>query len=221
MKNGNHKLKRMVLKGIFFFDGLNNFDAYSNAPLKVLFLLKEVNINHGEPEPIEKWWDEKYSDKFGLFATRLADWTLILWEELKNYVATGNPESERLKALRSIAIVNVKKIPGGSSSSKNEIVYHANKYADNIREEIAILNPDIVMLCANWYAVRDTIFKDIEWKVIFEGYEISISNSPSIIYFNHPAIRYSNAKLKEDLKRISGLVQATNKSFFNLPISND
>ncbi len=116
---------------------------WTESSRRVLFLLKEPNGNEGEDY---KDWDwSKGSESFGNI---LAYWLYGLMTTSDQYCPTYDDIANRDEIFKEypLAIVNSKKIAGGSSSNWNEIWKYAKRDGKFLRKQIReILKPNIIV----------------------------------------------------------------------------
>ena len=130
----------------FVKDGIVNDINWQKANKKILVILKETNDfnKYGLNELIN---NNINNSKSGI-------WKGLTWHNTGRIAyALLNPNSNfkeadknRKSALSYIAVMNLKKTAGKSASKKETIKKHTLKYADYIKKEINIINPDIVIL---------------------------------------------------------------------------
>jgi hypothetical protein len=133
-------------------DGIIDVEKYLEAKYKILWMLKEP---HDEWVTVRKTgqrrnggWNlaegysilamEDINKKERLVARRIMKATYRILPE------TQNP----LEAFKSIACINIKKIPGGRYSEQKKIEKAYNEHKDLLKEQIETYNPDIV-ICGN------------------------------------------------------------------------
>jgi hypothetical protein len=140
-------------EGLFpIVDGIINIEKYLEAKYKILWMLKEP---HDEWVTVKKTgqrrnggWNladgysrltmEDINKKERLVARRIMEATYRILPEIQN----------PLEAFKSIACINIKKIPGGRYSVQKEIEQAYNEHKDLLKEQIETYNPDIV-ICGN------------------------------------------------------------------------
>jgi hypothetical protein len=193
------RLKRPNL----IIDGIINEKHYNDSPLKVLYILKEVNGG-------DSWDLKKYLEKGGRASTwnNIARWQYgiknyqreITWDEVKNI-----SNEFRVKQFKDIAVMNLKKVSGGATSKSKEIWTYAWDDKVYLQKQIALYNPDIIICCGTGEIVRERELID-KWgkdkweksscEVKYHIKEIS-GKKQILISFCHPATR-SNAIEKFD-----------------------
>jgi hypothetical protein len=133
-------------------DGVLDIEKYLEAKYKILWLLREP---HDEWVTVKETgqrrnggWNlakgyselklEDINKKVRLVARRIMEATYRILPE------TQKP----LEAFKSVACINIKKIPGGRYSIQKEIKQAYNEHKDLLKEQIEAYNPDIV-ICGN------------------------------------------------------------------------
>jgi hypothetical protein len=195
-------------------DGIINVEKYIKAKYKILWILKE---------PVDDWVIPEGTSKL-----RNGGWNLVLdiynkltIEEIKKekklFVARKVMEAtykllpeanDELEAFKSIAYINIKKIPGGSSKngkSSNRSVLKAEyiKNKDLLEKQIETYNPDIV-ICGNTlqFLSEDDYFEKPHGsrQPFKEGKQFCYYLLENRLYINihHPAFYHSNNGLWKD-----------------------
>lgn len=121
---------------------------YLSSPRRPLFLAKEPNKNEDEDYRDWHWSERKGNVTFG-------DCVAMMLEGLLKTTKTYCPTHEDLRQDREIfkefplALVNVKKTPGSRESDWKEIFSYAQDHASLLREQLDILNPNIIVCCGS------------------------------------------------------------------------
>lgn len=141
-------------KDSFVKDGVVNETEWSDSECKILILLKERNKDTGDiRESINQEkqgvWPEVGEWSFGIHKTLLT--------EIPDF---KDAKDGRDKFRKMVAVMNLKKTPGGGSANEEEIREAARKDWDFICREIAIIDPKIIIcggtfnffreLCSEW-----------------------------------------------------------------------
>lgn len=134
---------------VFNCDGVVDetvWEKQSNQP-RILFVLKEAWHKKPIEEPIyDLTIDLKENGPWGLWH-RIAEWTrgiiLTAQGEYAPYCRLSKDEANSY--LRKIAVINVKKSHGESSSKYDDIMRFAEEDADLLYEQIKMINPDIIV----------------------------------------------------------------------------
>jgi hypothetical protein len=152
-------------------DGIVNIRNYLTVPYKILWILKEPGISAGD-EKEKGGWDlvhskeDGISEKDGIWATYCMDdmyeqkelaarrvmlvsyavFTSIKDKE-KEFVMPNHSSTEdkKIKALKSIAIINIKKTPGSVKAGEKEISSAYNKNKILLHKQIKVYDPQIII----------------------------------------------------------------------------
>lgn len=123
-------------------------NLYLQQRPRTVFLVKESNNNPGED--YRDWhWSERQGRM--TFKNSIALW----YEGLLSTTAAHLPTLKDLRQEREIftehpcVIVNVKKTSGGSKSSWNDILRFAEKHAQQLRKQLNLYEPDIIVCCGS------------------------------------------------------------------------
>lgn len=132
-------------------------ESWSAAKRKVLFLLKEPNGYDGRhgalndllrkaavPNSTSKMWKRPTFHNIGRWAYGLLNYSgqVPAYEEANQAYRT---------ALLGCAYINIKKSSGGARATK-KVEVHAAKYAEFLRRQVDIIDPDIVV-CGGTYTI--------------------------------------------------------------------
>ena len=150
----------------FFEDGIIDPDMwFSNEYIRPLFILKEVhdtdeqkhlriNFVAMKENPNCDIWNRKGMwHALGTLAKGIIEHlegnAIPMYEELYS-----DSIEEYRKTLRKIAIVNIKKAPGGGNTETAEsqqtkhFTCHACRFKDNLRKQILLTNPTVIICCS-------------------------------------------------------------------------
>lgn len=130
--------------GIFVPDGMVEPEEWECAPVKLLFLLKEVN-DPGEGFDLRAFLRKGAHGKTWNTVTR--------WVEGIENLAGGEPpdpaqgidEERRARALRKIVAMNLKKTPGGGRAYLPDFRAAVCRDRKFIHAQLALYNPDYVI----------------------------------------------------------------------------
>jgi len=144
------------------YDGTVDLEEYLSSPLKILWILKEARDNK-EGVAGGGWSVTKCiiprdiaTGKISWLHARMA---CITYSVRNNYVPWSEKwgaDSKVPESLKSIAYINVSKLPGRSKSYYAYIKYCYEKNRDILRSQINAYDPDIV-ICGN---VLNLFFSD-------------------------------------------------------------
>lgn len=194
----------------FSDDGIQNFDSWMSSKPKILFLLKENPAPEGNWEPC--WEINRDANSLS--------WNIIRWRQLlidlynepskePTFIRQELPES-----VNDIAIIEVKKVnEGKGSSSYNDIRNYARKDRDFIKEQIVLINPDIIFCCNTGDFYSDDIYGDEPWEELIKDSKCVCYKHDNrlVIDFFHPSTR--SGKREKELFDILHLMITRGKVF--------
>ena len=140
-------------QGDIVYDGIVNSEEYHSSSLKLLWILKEAN------SPDDSDWDMRdalfdlknengsglkygWSNTFTpIVYTTYGIFNSLQWENIDSF----HNHQNIIDVLRKIAYINVKKVPGKSSSNWNEIKSYYDKNKNALHEQIALIHPQIII----------------------------------------------------------------------------
>lgn len=145
----------------FMADGVLFSEEFSKSRIKILWILKEPygDLPEHLADGIQERLDGKKKDSPHTWQ-RLA---LTSYMILQGYEGVGvvPPWSVYGRSLKEIAIINVKKKPGKSTTNMVEFrkFYKANKEIMSyiVREQIAEINPDVVIGGGTLHLIKDDL----------------------------------------------------------------
>ena len=194
-------------------DGIIDFERYSLARYKILWILKEPYDSiddEGNPcgggwhlrEEINKKNTAHDLNKGG--RSTYERMTYVSFSILNGFPSMNDMDyikndPSMLKALKSIAYINVKKLPGHTTSSESIIAAAYQTYNGLLLRQIELFNPDIVIGGGTLHHfVHDLKLSGIEKSQIGS---VSIYSSNNKIYLQapHPAVRTSTPKYCDDI----------------------
>jgi hypothetical protein len=178
----------------FVADGAVDPMAYAQSKPRILLLLKEVNDPGGGG-----WCLRAFLRQGGRAETwdSVARWLYAIrrlphevpWEELREVT-----NEMRCEHLRSIAAVNLKKIPGGHTTVARLFRLAAQQHAEYLRQQFAIYKAEIVICCGS--AVKNAFDEFIKadgappWQRTSRGVEfIEYADGKMVIGYSHPEAR--------------------------------
>lgn len=143
-------INKSVSKNTFQYDGFVDYETFikNKKGKRLLFIAKEANVGRtGEniEEYINKdfWLRSVYQDKVrpNQFSKRISI--------MANAFLNDNFEEleKDSSILKNIAFMNLNKRGGFSTCNWETIEGYVKKYADNIRREIDIISPDMIICC--------------------------------------------------------------------------
>lgn len=182
----------------FVPDGIIDSAEYSRSPIKLLFVLKEVN------DPDGGGWDlRKFLRDGGRWQTwnTVTRWVegihalpdIVPWDEVSAHV----DDDRRMRALSKIAVVNLKKEPGGGNANDNDVRDAAQQDREFISAQLSLYAPDFVICCGSLVAdllvgdgnIGVYSLKGTNWVTAKSGvWYRTVDGTPHIEYF-HPQAR--------------------------------
>ena len=174
-------------------DGIGVPDAFERSKKRLLFVLREP---HG-------WDGADMRDQLGKgvkYAVwrRIGEWAaavLLDYPPFKDISDTSVLDD----ALRQIAAMNVKKLPGGSAASMGEVNNHAFRHRELLRRQIDAIAPDVIVACGTFGVTR--------W--ILEARIGSVSDDfcglntgAKLLRWRHPAQRGSKSERYESFVKL-------------------
>ena len=148
--------------GGFVRDGIINLESWKKQKVRICFILNEAGgRNEMEQYPdnfdLTAEWNEKGS--FSKFMFKLCVWTRAIQDAFAPPVTYRKSEVVKMRdeVIRSIAVVNIKKSDGQRKSDWEVLQHFANEDADEIRRELEILNPNVIICCENMKFLREPL----------------------------------------------------------------
>lgn len=172
-------------------DGLANEAEFRAAPLRIVYVLKEVNgavpdlrdflKNGGRPQT----WDT------------VARWTEAILKcdiehEWSYWASAGDKRRE--KYLPKIGVVNLKKTPGGHTSVSAQVRIGAERFHEIIRAQLELYRPHLVICGGTSSDLCKYCFpnESFEWKQTVRGIWYADTGKFILISYVHPEARVSD-----------------------------
>jgi hypothetical protein len=170
----------------FCCDGIIHPEKWNLVSPKVLIVLKESNNYNGDLRSLIR--DDWQGARSTLW-NNVGRWVYGIQQTTKTGIPLLSEAEENLdQALLSTAILNLKKKPGGSSSDNAEIMDYAVRDSQFIKNEIKIINPDVI-ICGNTFNAFMKAIAPAETTRSANNYS-SIWGSRIILNYWHPSARY-------------------------------
>ena len=180
-------------------------NLWNTTPKRILFLLKDPN---DEANCDIREFSPGASGTITKHYKNIAYWLFGLLSFDENKIA---PDFESIDFWNDVfpvfgtmpfAIVNCKKESGGSTILNETLSEHIERYADFIKKEIEILDPDIIV-CGGGSSiiknfVKEKIYIDIE-KIDDNWIYYSKKNNKVVIDSYHPSNRYDYQSVYSDM----------------------
>ena len=201
-------------------DGPLSVNEYYNAPIKIMWLMKEAYDDEGDggwsfTDFYTKDYDGFYSDL--IRGKSRGTWQPVVYTSYGILKACNNEnikynqipdiwnKPELAKSLSNIAWINVQKLPSkkGSRTDMNHIKDALDTYCTIIKKQIDLLNPDII-ICGGLYRVHRLFNKlfgtSIENKIDQNSWvEYCLIDNKLIISAYHPSYACNKEKYVNDI----------------------
>lgn len=149
------KLKESVHVGV---DGAVDPAKYYASEPRILFVLKEMNASPWARQNLRK---HLVADDISWKTwNNIVRWSDVIRQVMqhdgrKNEVVTFEQDasisaSDRKEALSHVAVINMKKMPGGSTGNMPTIIEHAEHFKHELQEQVKMLDPDVIVACGVW-----------------------------------------------------------------------
>ena len=183
-----------VSRSGFVKDGVVNEDEYLKSIPKVLFILKEVNDYQGDVRDVlrkgnrAQTWSNVTRWMKGI--RHLKD--DIPWRDLEKI-----EDSQRREELKSIAVMNLKKTSGKSTTNEKELERIVAEDIDIIRQQIELYNADFTICCGSITArlIQEVmgLTDKFDWTSTKRGIIFHRNDhGKSIVHYFHPEARCSD-----------------------------
>ncbi len=185
----------------FIQDGIVCQRNYNMSKIKVLYVLKEVNGADGG------WNFLSFLENGGQWKT----WNnIVRWQygienidnfQNNNYKNVDKVYNQKRKTyLKNIAVINLKKESGGSSSNMKEIEQYCEEDKELLQKQIELYKPDLIIGCGVGYLIKNkNLVKLSDWKTTKNNVKYAYNNNLIVIRYHHPQIRKSKKELYDNL----------------------
>lgn len=190
----------------FWKDGVADEAKFLAARIPTLLLLKEPNATSDD----QHGWDMRVGIRRGIEhaqtwnnVARWAQGIAALPDSLAYADVAEQTTMSRTHHVSGLAVVNVKKIPGGPVAGDRAIHAFAREHAGYLRAQLALYNPRITICCGSAWYLPDLYTQGElgEWRRASTGVQWRQSSViGAIIRYKHPQSRRVTARrLYEDL----------------------
>lgn len=172
-------------------DGLPDAAAYCWAPLRILYLLKEVN--GGENWDLRQYlrdgarrqtWDVVARWTEAIFSPD----THIPWASLNRDEQDNRQRRER--CLPTICAMNLKKIPGTHTANDKELQQAVAQYQPLLKQQLTLYQPDLVVCCGTSWAYPQIMGAQPHWRITSRGVPYWLEPTGTlVITYAHPEAR--------------------------------
>lgn len=141
---------QLTQEGTIVTDGLIDRDKYLNVNPRILWILKEANSdiswNYRDAFRSDDWLD-KCNSLASIRRITYASYGILksglrLWEEFPS-----SKDSLCRSSLEEIAIINIKKTPGGAVANNEELKSAFKKHRELLKLQFETYNPDVIIFC--------------------------------------------------------------------------
>ena len=184
-------------------DGMVNESRFNAAPIKLIYLLKDVNAPKGSGFDLRDFlrkggrahtWNNVTRWTEGIFRLREGE-TAVPWEALESV-----DESRRTNALNQICAMNLKKAAGGHTTDLEQLSGAARDDSTYLRKQLALYDADFTICCGSavtaavqHHQVLGMPMEDRQWRRTTRGiWYISTEQHGHVIAYSHPAARISS-----------------------------
>lgn len=176
----------------FISDGIIDEELWNKSKIKILYIFKEAyNSDTGDFD-----LRNHLSKPLSVLRKKMW-WTVSQWTYGVNKIIEGvgvvpfdenfKKNQEMNKLFHSIAIINIKKSSGKTSSNSSDLAKYVEADWDHLKEEIDEINPDLIIGGSTWPLIQDkfdSMTKEDEWLYKADG--------RYYVDFWHPANQYPN-----------------------------
>jgi hypothetical protein len=174
----------------FVFDGAPNPSAYLASTVKTVVMLKDPNaLDARDPFDLREelatepniWWRTVASWCAGM--TNLSSSPSLRWSDLERL-----PIKE---SLAPFAFMQMKKCTGGGSVTPATLIKYARQDADNIRAQLRIYQPDVIVGCGTGRILAE-VLEGCEWRetekgVWYAALSLDGHRPTYLIHYMHPS----------------------------------
>ena len=179
----------------FIPDGIVDEEAWGRHDKKrILYVLKEAYTEE-DAFNLTEWIRNRSKPK--RMWNRVADWTFGIQNTTKDSIEKYHEDLDvdtMNNSLKQIAVLNLKKSGGESSSNMDEIRAYAKHDRAEIRKEFELIDADIVVCGSTFRILNEIVFsnKQVDSKDNWFHYLNLDGKERLYIDYYHPAIRGSN-----------------------------
>ena len=164
-----------------------------------MFVLKEANWPNGRADMKEYLKNPDLSGNWWKTWNNIARWTIALLDG-GNYQKSISREY-RTSILKRVAFINIKKEGGDNQADANELIDAAKRDKENIKTQIEMYSPDIVICCGRNGKSNASILREYvltsnvsEWKqltnsIYYYNFKCQGKKQIPIVSFFHPQMR--------------------------------
>lgn len=200
----------------FIRDGIVDYEAWeAQETPKVCYLLKEAYV---KDKPFHDLSKELSCALWGIWRHKIPFWTQGVYDAqvAPKAFKPKMSENERRGIIDRIAVVNIKKSNGNTSSDDNDLMKYVREDEELLRRELTIIEPDVIICGYTFHLARNVL----EGMEVFPTGDGKWRNSLVIDYY-HPSnwhgaagnteIHYYALReiCRSELKRVKGDVSSS------------
>ncbi len=161
VKKNQHESEINHAQNKFIPDGIVNHDVWNDSThKKILYVLKEAYTDEDKGYDLANWLNSE--PDFRMW-NRVARWTYGLQNTSENEIAKYIPDIDKDTDIRKqcfgqIAVMNLKKSGGESTSVIEEIAAYAQSDREELVRELQLIDPDIVICGSTFWILYQIVF---------------------------------------------------------------
>lgn len=182
-------------------DGVIDEAAFLASSPKIMLILKEVNDKENDGWDLRDYlrgspkghtWNTVTRWVWGIRALP----SILSWKQLakKNGKTRKLSSNERVAAIRSLCVMNLKKTPGTGTSKMRAVQAIALGDKDYLRKQFLLYNPDLVVCCGTSKVFQNVLAEEIvegSWSQTYRGiYYCKLRSGATMLEFFHPQVRW-------------------------------
>jgi hypothetical protein len=173
-------------------DGIIDVEKFNNDK-KILFILKETNkFPGGSLSELLKT-----GPKYQMWHT-LARWAAGILQDFPDYL-TVDSKSEKTIAIHQIAVINLKKISGGSTANMSQVTSYAHQDKELLIDQIKSINPKMIIACGTFEPLIWLLDLSVDVDAPYSKPVKSKIINAEVVPWRHPS-RVSNKNTYDELK---------------------
>lgn len=185
------------------FDGSINPDLYAVAPIKILWVLKDL-------PSLDKKQRFELKDKIATISTdlnirqgfkntfsKIAEVSAAIINRLDKHVVNHNPDTNKLKALDHIAVISIKKFSDGKKASHTELLAYYQEAKKLLHHQIETLNPDVILFINSYSYFQNDL--NLNLLNSFGTCQATAKTNKIYINLNNPANNIHNEAYVNDV----------------------
>jgi len=178
-----------------YCEGIINFDFYPDcdSDKRILWILKEPNTNKFSPSCFAK---------FETFKKHKTNRTFKLIAKCSHYLINGTyteDDKKLAEIMKHIAIINIKKTPGGEETNQKVLEVFFNKHKDLILRQIKMIEPSVVIVANEMKLLKPLLKLDSCGKENIDYINFSEKGKRQTFKFKHKlfiSAYHPNARIK-------------------------